>query len=87
MARISVVGFALAIAGALAPQAGAATAPPRSFGDCMDIAVEHADVWVAHDACDAKSTVDCYRIFYKEYGRQEWALRACQARNNEDHDS
>ncbi|CCH31092.1 putative secreted protein [Saccharothrix espanaensis DSM 44229] len=88
VARISAVGMALVVAGFLAPQAATASAAPRSFSDCMDIAVEHdADVWIAHDACESTSITACYRIFRDEYGRQEWALRACKARDDQRSDA
>ncbi|MBW4716419.1 hypothetical protein [Saccharothrix obliqua] len=68
----------------LAP--GTATAAPeaRSFGDCMDIAVgQHdADPRIAHDACEAAELTTCYRKFREAYGRQRWALEACQARTD-----
>ncbi|MFJ6674747.1 hypothetical protein ACIQMJ_26920 [Actinosynnema sp. NPDC091369] len=76
-----VVGAAFALAGAFTPMSAYAVTAPRDFGHCMDIAIDHdADAWVAHDACDSDTLTGCYRVFYQQYGRQEWALQACQAR-------
>ncbi|XVV06051.1 hypothetical protein ACQPW3_11955 [Actinosynnema sp. CA-248983] len=79
-----VVAFALAAAGFAVPQVASADTPVRSFSDCMDIAVgeNDADPWIARDACDSDSLTTCYRIFRNEYGRQAWALEACQARDD-----
>ncbi|MEU7530562.1 hypothetical protein AB0A74_32875 [Saccharothrix sp. NPDC042600] len=76
-----VPAVALALAGVVAPHAGAAA---RDYGDCMDIAVgeNDADPWIADDACSSKELTTCYRIFRDEYGRQQWALDACKARNS-----
>ncbi|NUT48982.1 MAG: hypothetical protein HOV94_16990 [Saccharothrix sp.] len=80
MFRSVLVGLAMVLAGVVVPQAAAA-AEPRSFADCVGIAVEHgADLRIAHDACESDSLTGCYRIFRDEYGRQEWALEACKAR-------
>ncbi|TQM85287.1 hypothetical protein FHX81_7766 [Saccharothrix saharensis] len=76
-----VVGAAFALAGAFVPMSAYAASAPRDFGACMTIATDHdAEAWIAHDACDSDSLTGCYRIFYQEYGRQQWALEACQAR-------
>jgi hypothetical protein len=82
LSRTSVVALALAAAGAWLPQTASATTAPRGFPECMDIAVDNgADVWIAHEACTSDSLTACYRVFRDEYGRQQWALDACKARN------
>lgn len=81
--RVLPAALAIVTAVALAPPASAATTP-KSFADCMNIAVgEHdANPWIAHDACDAAELTTCYRILRDAYGPQSWILEACKARTD-----
>ncbi|WP_158881384.1 hypothetical protein [Amycolatopsis anabasis] len=83
MVRTFIPAVLLAATAVAAPLTASASTAPRSFGDCMDLAVaEHGvDPWLAHDACDAVSFEDCYWTFRHEYVPATLAAAACRLRD------
>lgn len=80
VAKVLVPAMVLAAGAVIVPLATTASAAPRSFNQCMDFLVGGHDVdpWLAHDACDAFTTQECYWILRDEYVPAVIAMHGCR---------